>query len=78
MQTDHSGRVPSPPANNTNGRTIHNEPPHAYHFGAHLPKLKIPVFSGEPLNWQDCFQATIDTNPTLTGVQKLSYLRAQL
>jgi len=39
------------------------------------------VFSGEPLNWQpfwDCFQAAIDTNPTLTGVQKLSYLQAQL
>jgi len=44
-------------------------------------KMEIPVPRGEPLDWQpfwDCFAAAIDTNPTLTGVQKLSYLRAQL
>jgi len=50
-------------------------------IGAHLPKLEIPVFAGEPLDWQpfwDCFSAAIDTNPSLTGVQKLSSLWAQL
>ena len=80
INTDHSDRVPLPPAN-THSHTMHNEPPHAHHFGARLPKLEIPVFIGELLDWQpfwDCFQAAIDTNPTLTGVQKLSYLRAQL
>ena len=47
----------------------------------HLPKLDLPQFSGSPLNWQpfwDCFQAAVDTNRSLTGVQKLSYLRAQV
>ncbi|XP_065897328.1 uncharacterized protein [Dysidea avara] len=44
-------------------------------------KLDLPQFSGSPLNWQpfwDCFQAAVDTNRSLTGVQKLSYLRAQV
>jgi len=58
-----------------------NEILHAHRFGACLLKLEILVFTGEPLDWQpfwDCFATTIDTNPTLTGVLKLSYLRAQL
>ena len=44
-----------------------------------LPKFNIPVFSGDLLNWQsfwDCFEAVIHWNPSLTGVQKLNYLRA--
>ena len=48
---------------------------------AQLPKLEIPVFTGEPLKWQpfwDCFEAAINANSSLTGVQKLSYLCAQL
>ncbi|XP_065883974.1 uncharacterized protein [Dysidea avara] len=73
---------------NTSAHTAHthksttgSDIPPTYHFGARLPKLEIPVFSGEPLDWQpfwDCFAAAIDTNPSLSGVQKLSYLRAQL
>ena len=50
-------------------------------FATHLPKLEIPVFTGEPLDWQpfwDCFEAAIHVNPSLSAVQKLSYLRAQL
>ena len=46
-----------------------------------LPKLTIPTFNGDPLSWQsfwDCFVAAVHSNHTLTGVQKLSYLRAQL
>ena len=46
-----------------------------------LPKLNIPVFSGEALQWQsfwDCFEAAVHDNPSLTSVQKLNYLRAQL
>ena len=46
-----------------------------------LPKLNIPVFSGDSLNWQsfwDCFEVAIHSNPSLTDVQKLNYLRAQL
>ena len=46
-----------------------------------LPKLDLPHFTGNPLNWQpfwDCFKAAVDLNRSLTDVQKLSYLRAQL
>ena len=46
-----------------------------------LPKLSIPNFSGNALQWQsfwDCFEAAVHSNPSLTGVQKLNYLRAQL
>ena len=46
-----------------------------------LPKLTIPVFSGDSLQWQsfwDCFQAAVDRNPSITEVQKLNYLRTLL
>ena len=46
-----------------------------------LPKLDLSHLSGNPLHWQlfwDCFAAAVDNNPSLTGVQKLSYLHAQL
>ena len=46
-----------------------------------LPKLNLPHFSGDPLVWQtfwDSFEAAIHSNPSLTGVQKFNYLRAQL
>ena len=46
-----------------------------------LPKLDLPQFSGNLLYWQsfwDSFEAAIHNNTVLTGVQKLSYLRAQL
>ena len=57
------------------------EPNFDRHFAVRLPKLEIPAFNGEPLEWHpfwDCFEAAIHTNPTLSNVQKLSYLRAQL
>ncbi|XP_028403790.1 uncharacterized protein LOC114541524, partial [Dendronephthya gigantea] len=46
-----------------------------------LPKLNLPTFSGNPLQWftfWDSFEATVHTNPTLGDVQKFSYLKAQL
>jgi len=46
-----------------------------------LPKLSLPTFSGDPLSWQtfwDSFRAAVDSNPTLSGVQKFNYLKAQL
>ena len=46
-----------------------------------LPKLSIPTFSGDPLTWQSfcyCFDSAVNSNGSLTNVQKLSYLRAQL
>ena len=52
-----------------------------YHNYSRLPKLVLPTFSGEPLQWQmfwDSFEAAVDSNPHLTGIQKFNYLRAQL
>ena len=46
-----------------------------------LPKLPLPTFDGNPLEWQafwDSFIAAVDLNPGLTPVQKLNYLRTQL
>ena len=46
-----------------------------------LPKLPLPTFDGNPLEWQsfwDSFTAAVDSNPHLMPVQKLNYLRSQL
>ena len=59
----------------------HTTIPSASHATSRLPKLSIPTFTGDPLNWQsfwDCFDSAVNSNPTLSNVQKLSYLRAQL
>ena len=69
------------PLSHAMGFTERVEAPHGGHFAARLPKLEIPIFTGEPLEWHlfcDCFESAIDANPSLTGVQKLSYLHAQL
>lgn len=46
-----------------------------------LPKLTLPIFTGDPLAWQtfwDSFSAAVDSSPTLGAIQKFNYLRAQL
>ena len=46
-----------------------------------LPKLTLPTFSGDPLDWQsfwDTFAASVHSNTSLSGVQKFQYLRGQL
>ena len=46
-----------------------------------LPKLMLPTFSGDPLDWQsfwDTFAASVHSNTSLSGVQKFQYLRGQL
>jgi len=45
-----------------------------------LPKLHLPTFDGNPLQWWTFwnFSAAVDSNPYLTGIQKFNYLRAQL
>ena len=51
------------------------------HVYSRLPKLTLPTFNGNPLQWQtfwDSFTAAVDSNPSLSQVQKLNYLRAQL
>ena len=46
-----------------------------------LPKLNLPTFSGNPLGWftfWDSFEAAVHSNTSLGGVQKFTYLKAQL
>ena len=67
-----------PPSSETHNTSPH---PRSSQGITHLPKLNIPNFSGESLQWQslwDCFEAAVHSNTCLTGVQKLNYLRAQL
>lgn len=54
--------------------------PHLYNT-SRLPKLEMPMFSGDPLNWQsywNSFETAVDTNPTLSSIHKFNYLKAQL
>ncbi|XP_071138753.1 uncharacterized protein [Mytilus edulis] len=46
-----------------------------------LPKLNLPYFNGNLLNWQpfwDAYQSTIHDNQTQTDVQKFTYLQNQI
>ena len=46
-----------------------------------LPKLQLPTFSGNPLEWLtfwDSFDVAVNSNPNLEGIQKFNYPRAQL
>jgi len=62
----------------------HMTPPvlnHQQFASTHLPKLILPTFSGDPLDWitfWDSFYVTIPVNPNLSGIQNFSYLKAQL
>ncbi|XP_071153818.1 uncharacterized protein [Mytilus edulis] len=46
-----------------------------------LPKLTLPKFTGETLMWQtfwDSFESSVHYYPTLTDIQKFTYLKSQL
>ena len=46
-----------------------------------LPKLTLPTFEGDPLEWQtfwDSFDSAVHSNNVLSDVQRLNYLRAHL
>ncbi|XP_071150303.1 uncharacterized protein [Mytilus edulis] len=47
----------------------------------YLPKLTLPIFTGNILEWQtfwDSYECAIHLNPSLTDVQKFNYLKAHL
>ena len=46
-----------------------------------LPKLNLPTFDGDILQWQsfwDSYETAVHTNPTLGNVQKFNYLKSLL
>lgn len=47
----------------------------------HLPKLEIPIFEGDPLEWQgfwDHFNVSFHSNEHISEVDKFSYLKTLL
>jgi len=75
-QTTSTGVVSGPP--HTHAHTMGQS---VSQYVTWLPKLTLPSFSGDPLQFQtfwDSFEAAVHHNNSLTGVQKFHYLRAQL
>lgn len=69
-QESYLNEVPSQPSNT-----------HTSNFYHRLPKLDLPRFNGDVMSWTtfwESFYTTIHTNPSLTNIQKFSYLRSQL
>ena len=65
-----------PPPNTPSPPVI---PPSNTNHSSRLPKLNLPTFSGNLLNWstvRDSFEAAVHSNTTLGAVQKFSYLKA--
>ena len=66
---DHCSRSP-PPAASSDG-----------HSNAKLPKLTLPIFSGDPIEYQsfwDSFNASVHNNEKLDNVVKFNYLKSVL
>ena len=60
----HHVTADTPPLENNHGSSVGQ--PVISQFVAHLPKLDVPTFAGDPLKWQsfwDCFEAAIHLNP---------------
>ena len=56
---------------------IHSDKRNHYH----LPKIELPKFYGDPLNWASfwqSFEASVHTNKSLRKEDKLTYLRAAI
>ena len=72
-----------PPQKNLPVPTL-NSAPHnnnSHDHSSRLPKLNLSTFSGNPLRWfrfWDSFEAAVHSNTSLGGVQKFTYLKAQL
>lgn len=52
-----------------------------YFHHARLPRIDIPKFNGSPSEWlsfKDLFSSLIISNPTLSAVEKLQYLKTSL
>jgi len=77
IQTDETETATSGPPLTSLPPTLHAT--YASHTTMRLPRLDLSTFSGNTLDWRpfwDGFNAVVNSNPTLTGVQKLNYLRS--
>lgn len=75
--TDATSTLPTITTAHSDSPIVSLQPPNVNR----LPKLTLPIFSGDPLTWQsfwDSFDAAVHSNPTLNPVQKFNYLRSQL
>ena len=73
----------SPPVPTLNSAPLlsSNQTTSSHNHSSRLPKLNLPTFSGNPLHWftfWDSFEAAVHSNTSLGGVQKFTYLKAQL
>ena len=58
-----------------------SETQQSHYRSVNLPKLEIPFFNGDKLQWSefwDTFEATVDQNSHLSNIEKLSYLNSKL
>ena len=55
-------------------------PQHGIISNIHLPRLDLPTFSGNALDWQPFgmdLTAAVNSSPSISDVQKLNYLGSQ-
>ena len=80
QQQNNNGLNPAAPIpNETVSRTLNISANSAQFY--RLPKMALPSFSGDILQWQpfwDSYESTIHANTNLTDVQKFTYLKSQL
>ena len=84
----HHSTKQNPPQRSTSDLDVSNashiklhEPQLGINSTVRLPRLDLPTFSGNALEWQpfwDRFNAAVNSNPTISDIQKLNYLRSQL
>jgi hypothetical protein len=86
QSTIHSNSLASPMATTTpqNGHVFPTQstPPQSHNTNSHrLPKLALPVFNGNVLEWKtfwDSYKVAIHENSSLNDIQKITYLKAQV
>ena len=65
----------------TETHTYDSTPSTVYHNASRLPKLTLPTFNGDPLQWEtfwDSFDAAVNSSIGLSNMQKSTYLCAQV
>ena len=64
-----------------NGTDKSSEKPNSFSVSSELPKIELPVFSGDPLKWQgfwDQFDISIHQNKSISDIHRFNYLKKYL